>query len=329
MPVNFTEPILLMAMIDFPKQSTIKPSTKITINPLTEKRTTMKSFSSVLTLAVLTSLAAPSHTALSGELAVSKGDKVAFLGDSITAAGRRPGGYCHLVITELNKQGLNTTPVYAGISGHKSDQMLARLEKDVLSKKPNWMTLSCGVNDVWHGARGVQLEAYKKNIAKIVSRAQAAGVKVMLLTSTMINEDQGNANNQKLATYNAFLKQLAREKTCLFADLNTDMQVALKTFPKAAKKGKQLTSDGVHMNGLGNHMMAKGVLRAFGVTDKQLAASTQEWRQIPNTENIRLNVALSLAEAETISAIAAKENKSVSALFNAFLAEKKKALLNK
>jgi lysophospholipase L1-like esterase len=234
-----------------------------------------------------------------------------------------------LVITELNKQGLAVTPVYAGIGGHKSNQMLARLEKDVLSQKPNWMTLSCGVNDVWHGARGVPLDAYQKNITEIVTRAQAAGVQVMLLTSTMIHEDQVNANNQKLVAYNAFLKTLARDKKCLFADLNTDMQNALTTFPKSARKGKQLTSDGVHMNGLGNHMMAKGVLRAFGVTDKQLAASTEEWRQIPNTENIRLNVALSLAEAEEIAAIAAKENKSVSALFNAFLAEKKKALLKK
>jgi lysophospholipase L1-like esterase len=289
----------------------------------------MKSLPSVLTLSVLLSLTATSHSVRGGELAVAKGDKVAFLGDSITAAGRRPGGYCHLVITELNKQGLKVTPVYAGISGHKSDQMLARLQKDVLSQKPDWMTLSCGVNDVWHGARGVPLEAYKKNITEIVTRAQAQGVKVMLLTSTMIREDQGNSNNQKLVTYNAFLKKLAREKECLFADLNTDMQNALKSFPKGAKKGKQLTSDGVHMNGLGNHMMAKGVLRAFGSTDKQLTASAEEWRQIPNTENIRLNVGLSLAEAEVISAIAAREKKSVSALFNAFLAEKKKALLKK
>ncbi|MFT6619339.1 MAG: SGNH/GDSL hydrolase family protein [Verrucomicrobiia bacterium] len=289
----------------------------------------MKKLPSVLALSLFMSSTVFSQTAPGGELMVSKGDKVAFLGDSITAAGRRAGGYCHLVITELNKQGLAVTPVYAGIGGHKSNQMLARLEKDVLSQKPNWMTLSCGVNDVWHGARGVPLDAYQKNITEIVTRAQAAGVQVMLLTSTMIHEDQVNANNQKLVAYNAFLKTLAREKKCLFADLNTDMQNALTTFPKSARKGKQLTSDGVHMNGLGNHMMAKGVLRAFGVTDKQLAASTEEWRQIPNTENIRLNVALSLAEAEEIAAIAAKENKSVSALFNAFLAEKKKALLKK
>lgn len=280
-----------------------------------------------LSLILLISLILATQPASAGELTVSKGDKVAFLGDSITAAGRRPGGYCHLVVTELNKQGLKVTPVYAGIGGHKSNQMLARLEKDVLSHKPNWMTLSCGVNDVWHGARGVPLDAYKKNITEIVTRAQAAGVNVILLTSTMIGEDQSNSNNQKLVAYNSFLKQLAKEKKCLFADLNTEMQNALKRFPKGARKGKQLTSDGVHMNGLGNHMMAKGVLRALGVTDKQLAASATEWRKIPNTEVIRLNLSMSLAEAEEIAAIAAKEKKSVSALFNAFLAEKKKELL--
>ena len=151
----------------------------------------------------------------SGKIAVAKGQKIAFLGDSITAAGRGPGGYCQLVLSGLNKQGLKVSGVFAGISGHKSNQMLARLEKDVLKHKPDWMTLSCGVNDVWHGARGVALEPYKKNITEIVTRAQAAGVKVMLLTSTMIREDQSNALNQKLLPYNAFLKELSKEKKSL------------------------------------------------------------------------------------------------------------------
>ena len=70
----------------------------------------------------------------------------------------------------------------AGISGHKSNQMLERLERDVLSKKPDWMTLSCGVNDVWHGAKGVALPEYQKNITEIVDKAQAANVKVIILT---------------------------------------------------------------------------------------------------------------------------------------------------
>ena len=140
------------------------------------------------------------------------------------------------------------------------------------------MTLSCGVNDVWHGKRGVDLESYKKNITEIVNKAQTAGVKVVLLTSTMIREDQGNDLNQKLLPYNAFIRTLAKEKKCLLADLNADMQVALKKFPVDAPKGKQLTSDGVHMNKAGNIMMARGVAKAFGLRKQQLDKSAKNWK---------------------------------------------------
>lgn len=204
-------------------------------------------------------------------IAVKSGETIAFLGDSITAAGAKPGGYCQLVLEGLKKEGIEATGIFAGISGHKSNQMLARLDKDVLSKKPDWMTLSCGVNDVWHGPKGVILEDYKKNITAIVEQAQAAGIKVMILTSTMIKEDQKNDLNQKLLPYNAFLRELAKSKKCLIADLNNEMQDALKTFPEDAPKGKQLTRDGVHMNAIGNVMMANGILKAFGVPADKLA----------------------------------------------------------
>jgi lysophospholipase L1-like esterase len=226
----------------------------------------------------MTAIGNNAEAAESGKIAVKKGEKIAFLGDSITAAGKRPGGYCQLVLSALKDQGVEAPPVFAGIGGHKSNQMLARLEKDVLRHKPDWMTLSCGVNDVWHGKRGVDLPSYKKNITEIVNKAQAAGVKVVLLTSTMIKEDQSNDLNQKLAPYNEFIRTLAKEKKCLLADLNADMQAGLKTFPADAPKGKQLTSDGVHMNKAGNVMMARGVARAFGLTDKQLDESAKNWK---------------------------------------------------
>ena len=80
---------------------------------------------------------------LVAEIKVKSGDKIAFLGDSITQGGwSNPAGYVRLVIAGLEANGVHAEPVPAGISGHKSDQMLARLEKDVLSKKPQWMTLS-------------------------------------------------------------------------------------------------------------------------------------------------------------------------------------------
>jgi len=278
-----------------------------------------------LTLALVLLLACSS--AVQAEIAVKSGEKIAFMGDSITQAGARPGGYCQLVIETLKKNGVKTSGIYAGISGHKSNQMLARLEKDVLAKKPTWMTLSCGVNDVWHGKRGVALEPYKKNMTEIVTRCQAAGVKVMILTSTMIGENQSDVQNQKLLPYNAFLRELAKEKNCLLVDLNADMQEALKKFPPTAKKGKQITRDGVHMNPLGNYMMAKGVLKAFGLSDKQLADAQKDWVNIPNTVQVRLHVRMSQAESAKLKAIAAKKNTTVAQMLEAALKEKKEALL--
>lgn len=232
------------------------------------------------------------------ELAVKSGETIAFMGDSITQAGNRPNGYITLVMKALKSQGLDVKHIPAGKSGHKSTNMLARLENDVISKDPDWMTLSCGVNDVWHfklilGDRefeGVGLEDYKKNITAIIDKCQAADIKVMVLTSTMIGEDQSKELNQMMVPYNDFLREIAKEKGCLLADLNADMQAALKKIPDVPGKPKtfgkyfyggdlknKLTSDGCHMNPEGNKMMARGILRTFGMTEKQLADAEKAW----------------------------------------------------
>jgi len=267
-------------------------------------------------------------SALQAQVIIQQGDKIAFLGDSITQAGAKPGGYCQLVIDALNGKGLKVTPQFAGISGHKSNQMLARLDKDVIDHKPQWMTLSCGVNDVWHGPRGVELEDYKKNITEIVDKAQAAGVKVIILTSTMIKEDPANDLNQKLAAYNEFLVQLSKDKKCLLADLNGIMQETIKTLEKDAK-GNTVTVDGVHMNSAGNMMMAKGILGVMGFTQEELLELEKGWDSIPGTNNIRLNVALSHAELRVLGKLAREQEKTVEQLFDEALQARKKQLLAK
>jgi len=230
----------------------------------------------MMSLLTVATVAGASSLVQGADITVKSGEKIAFMGDSITQAGAKPNGYVRLVISGLEAVGVKTTAIPAGISGHKSNQMLARLEKDALSKKPDWMTLSCGVNDVWHGARGVLLDQYKENITKIVDQCQAADVKVMILTSTMIGEDEPNKNNQTLIGYNEFLKELAKEKKCLLADLNADMQAAIAA-SEDKKGGKLLTGDGVHMNPTGNKMMATGVLKAFGLSAEQIEKAQASW----------------------------------------------------
>ena len=228
------------------------------------------------------------------EIAVKSGEKIAFLGDSITQGGwDSPLGYVRLVMAGLAANGVNAEPVPAGIGGHKSNDMLARLERDVLSKKPQLMTLSCGVNDVWHGKKGVPLNdaaaavegaydekvgergTYEKNITQIVERAQAANVKVVLLTATVIQEKLDNAENAKLAPFNDFLRALAKAKKLPVADLNALFQERIKAENQPDKK--VLTGDGVHMNTEGNKLMAVGVLKALGLDAAQLGKAQEAW----------------------------------------------------
>jgi len=240
---------------------------------------------------------------------------IAFLGDSITEAGaNRPGGYVNLVVNGLEANGVKVTPFFAGVSGHKSNQMLERLERDVISKKPDWMTLSCGVNDVWHGPNGVPLDQYQKNITAIIDQAQTAGIKVMILTATVIHEDAKNPENQSLAPYNDFLRKLAVEKKCLLADLNTDMWNVIKA--SKAPTGRLLTSDGVHMNIEGNRLMAEGVLKAFGLNKSQMGKALESISKLPNTAGISGNMSLTLAEYDRLKEFAAKQNTSVEGLLN-------------
>ena len=247
-----------------------------------------------------------------GEPLIKSGDKLAFLGDSITQFGAgHPGGYTKLVISGLEANGIKATPVFAGISGHKSNDMLARVDRDVLSKKPTLMTLSCGVNDVAHGKNGVPLEDYKKNITALVDKVQAAGVKPVILTSTMIGEDQGNGNNQKLEAYNGFLRTLARDRKLPLADLNARMQEAVKR-AKAANAPKPnrsnyLTSDGVHMAPEGDQMMAEGVLRTLGLDEAQVAKAKAAWLEIPAAIPLKTAVMVSLKDYNRLAAAAAKE----------------------
>jgi lysophospholipase L1-like esterase len=252
--------------------------------------------------------------AMRADIAVQNGEKIAFLGDSITAQGASGNtGYVKLVMSGLEANGVKAEMIPAGISGHKSNDMLARLQKDVIDKKPNWMTLSCGVNDVWHHERGVPLDQYKTNIRQIVDQAQAAGIKVVLLTSTMIHEDQPNDDNQKLVAYNDFLKALAAEKNLPVADLNAYMQELVKM----PHKGNLLTVDGVHMNPIGNQMMAAGVLKAFGLSDAQLQTARDAWAKIP----YGVNANLTLGQFNKLSDVANKQNRSVDDLIREALAK--------
>ena len=117
-----------------------------------------------------------------------KGEKILFLGDSITAAGDSAGGYVSLVRSDLSDQypDLNIQVIGAGIGGNKVPDLEARLERDVLSRKPNTVVIYIGINDVWHSLQnqGTPKDVFEKGLRNLVARLRAAGVRTICLLYT-------------------------------------------------------------------------------------------------------------------------------------------------
>ena len=202
------------------------------------------------------------------------GDKIVAIGDSITAGG----GYLRdidAVLAQQYPQLKIPKVVNKGIGGQKAEDLVKRFDKDVVQLKPAFVTLSIGINDVWHRLKNPHdakvLATYRENVGKMVDAAQQAGIKVILLTPTVIQEDATTEGNQRLVMYVAAEKQIAAEKKCQLVDLHGMFLEALKQKPAAEKKW--LTGDGVHMKPLGDGVMAAGVLRALGIPDAKIAAS--------------------------------------------------------
>ncbi|MCQ2388897.1 MAG: GDSL-type esterase/lipase family protein [Kiritimatiellae bacterium] len=198
----------------------------------------------------------------------ASGDKIAFLGDSITQFGaERPTGYVHLVMDGLAAQGVKAELVAAGVSGNMSHHMRARLQKDVLDKKPRWMFFSCGVNDAPNGyedARknpGHPLKEYAADVTQIVRAAKQAGVGVIMLEPTPVVEEPHLANENEKPYVEAFRKIAAAEK-CPIVPLNAVFNSVIAAKENPFKR--ELTRDGTHMAPAGDRLMAEVILRTLG-----------------------------------------------------------------
>ncbi len=204
---------------------------------------------------------------------LKKGDRVVFLGDSITQGGdSHDKGYVRLIrkaLTDKHAE-LGIEVIGAGISGNKVPDLQRRLEKDVLAKMPTIVVIYIGINDVWHGekdpAKGTLPDAFSSGLKDVVDRCKAAGATVVICTPTVIGEKKEGANSQdqRLDQYSDLSRGLAKEQKLPLCDLRKAFADHLKDHnPDNAEKGV-LTSDRVHLNDAGNKFVAETMLRVLG-----------------------------------------------------------------
>lgn len=200
---------------------------------------------------------------------LKKGDRIVFLGDSITEAGAGQGGYVTLVREALDKEhkDLGIEIIGAGISGHKVPDLEKRLERDVLSKKPTVVVIYIGINDVWHSqsGKGTPKEAYQAGLKNLIGQIQKAGGRVILCTASVIGEktDGSNALDKMLDEYCEISRGVATKEKVQLLDLRKAFLDHLKEHNKGNKEQGILTGDRVHLNPEGNKFVAAQMLSAL------------------------------------------------------------------
>ena len=230
--------------------------------------------------------AAASSGAAAGPVDIQKVRRIVTLGDSITQGGEQPGGYVWQMRQYLQvlSPGHKIEVINSGISGHKSNDMLARFERDVLRHKPDLVTISVGINDVWHGftpehpagygPRAVPLAEFTSNVEYMIAAAEKAGVRVVLFTTTIFEDSPDSPRNRRVALYNDALRALAAGHDHSLADQNQAFWDAWKRNQVAGGgPARRLTTDQVHLSAEGNTLMARTALLALGITARQMDAT--------------------------------------------------------
>lgn len=207
-----------------------------------------------------------------GAVVLKKGDRIVFLGDSITAGGNTGKGYIQVIRQYLaeKKKDLVVECVGAGISGNKVPDLQKRVERDVISKKPTIVFIYIGINDVWHGEkdpkRGTDPEAFESGLKELIGKCKAAGAQVILCTPTVIGELPIGTNNldAKLDDYAAISRKVAKELDLNLCDLRKAFVEHLKSNNPDKKAAGVLTTDRVHLNESGNKLVAQTMLKMLG-----------------------------------------------------------------
>ena len=135
-------------------------------------------------------------------------------GDSITA---RKEGYPSPILThKLSSKMPNYEFINAGVSGNTTEQAMFRFNKDVLSKRPDVVTVLFGANDSATD-KLVDLETFKRNISLFAK--QIGPEKTILISPAPVDESlQRNRTNGRLKQYAQAVQEIAEETDSYFID---------------------------------------------------------------------------------------------------------------
>ncbi|HEU5167478.1 MAG TPA: SGNH/GDSL hydrolase family protein [Chitinophagaceae bacterium] len=199
-----------------------------------------------------------------------KKTRVIFFGDSITQAGVGAGGYIVRIDSMCQAEGKNDSYEFigAGIGGNKVYDLYLRMENDVLAKNPDVVIIYIGVNDVWHkstSGTGTDPDKFEKFYQAIIDKLKAKNIKIIISTPAAIGEktDFSNPQDGDMNEYSNIIRRIASKNNLALVDLRKAfLDYDLKNNPANKDRGI-LTTDRVHLNAMGNQLVADEMWRVI------------------------------------------------------------------
>lgn len=198
-----------------------------------------------------------------------------FQGDSITDAGRsrdndnyRGNGYPTLVAGRVGYDHPGEFRfLNRGVSGDRIVDINARIRRDLINLRPDYLSILIGINDVWHeigDKNGVDNEKFYRTYCEILEEIQrdCPGVKIYILEPFVL---KGPATEGSWETFDgetrkraASAKRAAEKYGCVFVPLQDK-------FDEAATKAETTywLHDGVHPTAMGHELIARALTDAL------------------------------------------------------------------
>jgi lysophospholipase L1-like esterase len=205
--------------------------------------------------------------------------KLVFIGDSITDAGRSQPvgegrgeatgrGYVGQVEALLGAvyPDLYLRVVNVGTSGNTVRDLAGRWQKDVLDLKPDWLSIMIGINDVWRqfdsprqSEKHILPDEYEKTLRELVTLTRPTVKGLVLMTPFYIEPNPADGMRARMDEYSAIVHRITEEADAIFVDTQAAFNAALPYYYPAT-----LAWDRVHPNPTGHMIMARAFLNGIG-----------------------------------------------------------------
>ena len=213
---------------------------------------------------------------------------ILFQGDSITDCGRDKSydtawwnepspvkdgvscghGYAGFVEAQLgvdypNEYGF----INRGISGNRVIDIYARINKDIINLKPDYMSILVGVNDVWHGLdgwNGVGADKYFMIYSLMIEEIKSAlpDIKIMILEPFLL---KATATEKDWDLFRSEVEKRAEKSRLVAEKYGLKFVPLMSKFDEATKlaPASYWTADGVHPTAKGNEIIKREWIKAF------------------------------------------------------------------